>query len=53
MLTWAARWLWPSVLGAVSMLAGVTLGFHLGAAPGLRIVLLLTGVFVVAFVRRV
>ncbi len=40
-------------VGAVSMLAGVYLSFHLDAAPAPTIVLVLTGVFVVAFGRRV
>ncbi len=40
-------------VGAASMLAGVYLSFHLDAAPAPTIVLVLTGVFVVAFVRRV
>ncbi|MEM1198052.1 MAG: metal ABC transporter permease [Pseudomonadota bacterium] len=41
------------VVGAASMLAGVYLSFHLDAAPAPTIVLVLTGVFVAAFVRRV
>ncbi|MEM8647891.1 MAG: metal ABC transporter permease [Pseudomonadota bacterium] len=40
-------------VGAASMLAGVYLSFHLDAAPAPTIVLVLTAVFVAAFVRRV
>ena len=39
-------------VGAASMLAGVYLSFHLDAAPAPAIVLVLTAVFVAAFVRR-
>ena len=39
-------------VGAVSMLAGVYLSFHLDAAPAPTVVLVLTAAFVVAFVRR-
>ena len=39
-------------VGAASMLAGVYLSFHLDAAPAPTIVLVLTAVFVAAFVRR-
>ncbi len=40
------------VVGTVSMLAGVYFSFHLDAAPAPTIVLVLTAVFVAAFVRR-
>ncbi len=40
------------VVGTASMLAGVYLSFHLDAAPAPTIVLVLTAVFVAAFLRR-
>lgn len=40
------------IVGTASMLAGVYLSFHLDAAPAPTIVLVLTAVFVAAFLRR-
>lgn len=48
-----ARMLWVSVLVCtLSMLAGTYASFFLDAAPAATIVLILTGVFILAFLRR-